>query len=46
MKEAVAEDTEAWQSIMMFLGWAHWDIKPESGRSSKTKKTKSKVIIL
>ena len=35
IKEAVADDTELWQSIAMVLGWPAWDIKSESGTYNK-----------
>jgi len=39
---ALAEDTEAWQSIGMFGGWPEWDIKPEPRKSTKKKSSTSR----
>ena len=41
IKGALDEDTEAWQSTAMILGWPEWQIKDDSkSSSSKSKSTK------
>ena len=46
IEAALAEDTEAWQTIAMLAGWPEWQIKPDSKKSSSSKsielKTKNK----
>jgi len=42
IKAALDEDTEAWQSVAMILGWSEWQIKPPPIKTKPKKKKKSK----
>ena len=42
IRAALEEDTEAWQSVAMILGWSEWQIKPPPIKTKPKKKKKSK----
>ena len=43
LKDAMAEDTEAWQSVAMILGWPKWQLEVDIPDAPLTEEQKEKV---